>query len=141
MKLKIEYSPDYVKPVLEGGLAWKEALLSGKYKKGTGRLCYDNDGVKQYCCLGVKCEIDNNLYLKNNNYFNGNDNNTYLSSYNPFYKILGSEDGTFPDGFTLRFDNIYRTKDLLCKSLADLNDAVDDFETVVEVLEAAWTLQ
>lgn len=33
---------------------WIEALRSGKYKQGTGRLRSNDDC---YCCLGVLCEV------------------------------------------------------------------------------------
>lgn len=33
---------------------WVAALRSGKYEKGRGRLNYGN---KQFCCLGVLCEV------------------------------------------------------------------------------------
>lgn len=36
---------------------WVEALRSGKYKQGTGRLLRaGRDGYK-HCCLGVLCEV------------------------------------------------------------------------------------
>ncbi len=34
-----------------------EALRSGEYKQGTGRLSRDQNGVRQYCCLGVACMV------------------------------------------------------------------------------------
>lgn len=37
---------------------WTEALRSGEYMQGTGNLCkVDTDGNKEYCCLGVACEM------------------------------------------------------------------------------------
>lgn len=33
--------------------AWVQALESGKYQQGEGRLCKDD----KYCCLGVACEV------------------------------------------------------------------------------------
>ncbi len=37
---------------------WLEALESGKYEQGQGRLCLlDQRGNKEYCCLGVLCEV------------------------------------------------------------------------------------
>lgn len=35
-------------------IAWIEALESGKYEQGQGRLC-NSDG--QHCCLGVACRV------------------------------------------------------------------------------------
>ena len=37
--------------------AWVAALRSGKYKQGTGRLRGKDD---TYCCLGVKCDVEDN---------------------------------------------------------------------------------
>ena len=34
--------------------AWLEALRSGEYKQGIGKLCNSN---LDYCCLGVLCEV------------------------------------------------------------------------------------
>lgn len=37
---------------------WVAALRSGKYTKGTGRLCrIEENGTRTYCCLGVLCEV------------------------------------------------------------------------------------
>lgn len=38
---------------------WVEALRSGKYTQGKGRLGYDwgSNTEPHYCCLGVLCEI------------------------------------------------------------------------------------
>lgn len=38
---------------------WVEALESGQYKQGRGLLNQEIDGVNQYCCLGVACEVYN----------------------------------------------------------------------------------
>lgn len=36
---------------------WLKALRSGKYEQGRGRLQRVEDGSRQYCCLGVLCEV------------------------------------------------------------------------------------
>lgn len=36
---------------------WVEALESGKYKQGRGRLCEEIEGAKHYCCIGVLAEV------------------------------------------------------------------------------------
>lgn len=37
---------------------WVEALRSGRFKKGTGKLhWYREDTPDEFCCLGVLCEI------------------------------------------------------------------------------------
>ena len=41
-------------------LAWIKALKSGKYRKGYGGLCLiTKQNHKNYCCLGVACDIFN----------------------------------------------------------------------------------
>lgn len=43
---------------------WVKALRSGKYRKGRGVLTeVKKNGTKNYCCLGVLCE----LYMEENN--------------------------------------------------------------------------
>jgi hypothetical protein len=41
----------------EKQLVWIEALKSGNYEQGKECLCSVNDDSKNYCCLGVGCEI------------------------------------------------------------------------------------
>lgn len=37
---------------------WLKALESGKFKQGRNYLCKElEDGSKEYCCMGVLCEI------------------------------------------------------------------------------------
>jgi hypothetical protein len=36
---------------------WVQALESGAYDRGTGQLAYDHNGQRQFCCLGVACEV------------------------------------------------------------------------------------
>jgi hypothetical protein len=36
---------------------WIDALRSGQYKQGRGKLKTETDGVCYYCCLGVLCEL------------------------------------------------------------------------------------
>lgn len=37
--------------------AWIAALRSGQYQQGTGALMRSPEGVAEYCCLGVLCEV------------------------------------------------------------------------------------
>lgn len=36
---------------------WVEALRSGEYEQGNGRLHYRKDGEIKHCCLGVLCDL------------------------------------------------------------------------------------
>ena len=40
-------------------IAWLDALRSGKYKQGNGKLLGDNFA---YCCLGVACDLFQKMY-------------------------------------------------------------------------------
>ena len=36
---------------------WVEALRSGRFTQGTGKLALVEDGITKHCCLGVLCEV------------------------------------------------------------------------------------
>jgi len=56
--LSISRPDHYVRPILQGGLKWQEALRSGDYKPTGNTLKRKyNNGEVSYCCLGVACEI------------------------------------------------------------------------------------
>ncbi len=44
-------------PSRENLLLWVQALESGEYRQGVGRLAGLEDGQWHYCCLGVLCEV------------------------------------------------------------------------------------
>jgi len=45
---------------------WIKALRSGKYKQGEGFLKqYNKKNQERYCCLGVLCELYNDIMKKN----------------------------------------------------------------------------
>lgn len=75
---------------------WVNALMSGKYNKGTKHLCtLDKKGNEYHCCLGVVCEISNinkkNQSISPKDYFdsergvNGN-SNIKIHRVKDFYK-------------------------------------------------------
>jgi hypothetical protein len=112
---------------------WLTALRSGKYVKGTGRLC----GGNKYCCLGVLCEVQQRpkslvetTTVTNSYYFDNMSN--YISIENELFEIL-REGGTFW-GYTIDI-----IKDLFPSiggsSLAEINDNVDSFDEVIEIIE------
>lgn len=43
--------------------AWLDALKSGKYIQGTGKLMDTIENQKEHCCLGVLCEVHPSLGL------------------------------------------------------------------------------
>jgi hypothetical protein len=107
---------------------WLTALRSGKYIKTTGKLC-QND---KYCCLGVLCDIqhrpkENDKASIFPNSFLFDDSSNYLSKENDLFEILSS-DGRF-HGFSIKaFSSNFQ-------SLAKINDGMDSFEEVIEVIE------
>jgi len=145
----IEYtaSEGYVKPDLEGGMAWIEELLSGKYKQGMNRLkkCVT---PPEYCCLGVKCEIDG-LFVKELEIDEGK---TIISAAQVWHHMYSSgvlPDGhpwkaewqggmQFPKGFLLGFkenkDDTFRVISLV----SELNDRGVSFVMLAHVIQAAW---
>ncbi len=46
------------------GKQWCEALRSGKFKRGKGKLCTVKGKTSKYCCLGVLCHILKTPYEK-----------------------------------------------------------------------------
>jgi hypothetical protein len=86
---------------------WIDALLSGKYEQGHHQLKRDSlrGGSAYYCCLGVLCEIKNNL-AKRSDYSNN------------WYSEGGTEDmpsDAFMDDIGLEHDD--------ANQLAKLNDS------------------
>jgi hypothetical protein len=107
---------------------WLTALRSGEYGKTTGKLCQDN----KYCCLGVLCEIqqrpkENNKESIFPNSFLFDDSSNYLSKENDLFEILSS-DGRFR-GFSIKVGSSN------FQSLAKINDGMDSFDEVIEVIE------
>ena len=49
---------------------WIDALRSGKYKQGTGRLKQIINGESTFCCLGVLCDVAGlEWHLRNENIY------------------------------------------------------------------------
>lgn len=114
-----------------------DALRSGEYEQGTGRLAMvKDDGVVGYCCLGVlsaegaKAGVCNPLELSD--YFTGNP-----AEKEWVLKASDNEDGieyvdAFPpqsicDWAGLTFEDIF--------TLANINDKSDSFAEVIEYID------
>lgn len=103
----------------------KQALLSGKYKQGTGCLRSNKD---EYCCLGVACDISGlgKWVLEGHRYsYNSYNKRTSITILEePVMDMFGfnSPTGTFFDG--------------KC-SLASLNDTGKTFAEIASMLELA----
>ena len=119
---------NYVKPKLEGGKELVDALKSGKYAKGKNILRDERDN---YCCLGVKCELDG--YYRENKLCLAT---TALPADHPWIEPHGNV-LYFPPGFFVR----YFSSDgefIKLKSIAEANDVAESFSIVINILEAAW---
>lgn len=101
---------------------WKEALLSGEYKRGR---IYLNDGEGEFCCLGVLCDVQGRCQTHLKHHVVTYDNQTAaLSETNPLYEYLNTQ-GHFK-GFEV--DGYY--------SLADMNDSDKyTFEEIAYVIQ------
>jgi len=128
MKIKITNQEEFNnRPLLPLDIKekWLEALRGGEYKKGKHHLLNNNE----YCCLGVLCEVQNrprNISKVGITKFD--DDYGALSDVNPLYSTLDAF------GYFVGF-NIISTNLLEHISLANLNDRVESFDEVIEVIE------
>lgn len=95
---------------------WVDALRSGKYQQGRGRLKYE----KSYCCLGVLCD----LYLKQT----GNIGWTKAESH--VYSFGGAR--TYPPEIVSDWAQVAEQHTTL---LATKNDNGHSFEEIAEYIE------
>lgn len=74
---------------------WVEALRSGKYRKGRGVLTeVKKNGTKNYCCLGVLCELymeENNLPIRIGPQVSARSRDRMIVYYNEYDKFLPYE--------------------------------------------------
>ena len=115
------------------GEKWITALESGEWDKGRGQLCGLNaDGTKEYCCLGVLCELaiaDGLELAKGERRIDPNDvvydgEYAYLPIAVREWAGMASNAGTF----------VRKPEDEGESSLADVNDVADDFGPVVKAI-------
>jgi len=96
---------------------WVDALRSGKYKQGTGRLCSIHDTYKGYCCLGVLCEI--------------------LEVPSVETHVMKEYDGAewyLPNRVT-ELTGLSRIPKINCRSLSDMNDDGMSFNEIADLIE------
>ena len=94
-----------------------EALHSGKYKQGTGRLRRDDT----FCCLGVACDLIDPSGWNGNSYIEQNES---ISAYLAPNSIINKY------GF-----NCGRGFDLNNHTLSSLNDNGKSFKEIADMLE------
>lgn len=109
----------------ENARLWVEALRSGKYKQGKGRLKFEgDDNVLYYCCLGVACEVYQrnvgDLKEDKDNYlFSFDLSQAYLPQKVQEWLSLKTESGAY-----------------LSDSLTGLNDKGVSFSEIADVIES-----
>lgn len=108
---------------LEHRQQWIDALKSGKYKKGEGRL-KTNDNC--YCCLGVLAELNNDL--DENNCFKGFSVALLRNHTAGLIRNLN-----IPSSHEY---NHYGLNEDIQNKLATINDDYDTFEPVIEAIKA-----
>lgn len=107
---------------------WLEALRSGRYQQGRGRLRTANpDGSSNYCCLGVLCDLYDKVH--------GEDG--WGKAEAPHAVEHEGRTGT-PSSAVLAWAGLhdrYGSFDQDGESLVEVNDNSSDFAEVIEVIE------
>jgi len=109
---------------------WCEALRSGEFKQGTGKLRQvdEHDG-KKYCCLGILCE----LYSKDLEKKKKPSTNLYYK--NLLLPLEVQKWAGFRVDVGICF-NKYKGKDgLMYSSLSSLNDSGITFKGIANIIE------
>lgn len=111
---------------------WVDALRSGKYKQGAGRLKIVHDDTKEerFCCLGVLCEIFPELELNKRISDNGlvEQHDGILCGYK---KIgLSHETGIISHLISSGPDN-----------LTNLNDSGKNFNELADIIEKEYIFE
>jgi hypothetical protein len=111
---------------------WVNALRSGEYTQGTGRLATIRPDHIEYCCLGVLCE----LAVKNGLAVKSVQSNSFFRYYSP-NNINDSNTATLPncvlEWAELKDRQGWSTNE---DSLTSLNDHGKSFEEIAQVIEA-----
>lgn len=114
--------------------AWIAALRSGEYVQIRGSLrspLFREAGAYGYCCLGVRCEIENPKGWRQAGYdYDGDFDSAELPSQLALRDHLETSDGRFLEN------------DLISKTLIELNDDEEhwSFGQIAEVIEAELKL-
>lgn len=130
---RIEFSEDYVKPLLPGRDQWIAALRSDAFKQGQDSLMAKG----RHCCLGVLCVLQDRPKETRGlaTYFDGDCD--ILGADNPAFGCLSSC-GLFPGGldFFIRVDN---GPEECVTNLAACNDGGLTFPQIADVISQIWT--
>lgn len=139
-KYKLNLPKGYRKKTLPGLTEWVKALRSGRYKQGNYQLCSIENGKREYCCLGVRLQIQKQLKINGNEGFDkfGNDTDVEgFSENNPDFKIFDKM-GMFPEGVDVTIET-EKNGEISFSSLAGLNDEANfNFNEIADVLEKLY---
>jgi transposase len=109
---------------------WIERLKDGRRKQVRGQLIRGVKKVQAYCCLGVACELSNELKLvRNINLFDDNDHMNVLPN------RLAKRLNITAYG---KFINKVEYKGRRYDSLVELNDAGVRFPTIARIIREQW---
>lgn len=145
-----QYTFEQIADIIEKRMVkvlWLEALKSGKYKQGKGRLCKGGgESGFTHCCLGVLCElaVEHGIVEKKVTY-----------SYGcgvAYFKAIGEDEPHWTHkvlldevtdwaGLSSNVGNFTDEGNKITvfvghTSLASLNDSADNFDKVIEVIES-----
>jgi hypothetical protein len=121
---------------------WVKALRSGKYRKGRGVLCeVKKNGTKNYCCLGVLCELymeENNLPIRIGPQVSSRSRDRMIVYYDEYDKFLPHEVRSWA-GMESRLGE----SNCGSVSLWFLNDnpkAKRSFKRMADIIEKNWSI-
>lgn len=127
---------------------WVKALRSGKYKQGENFLKqFNSRGQPRHCCLGVLCELYNDIMKKNHKRTISVEECNDEPILDHGYVKFANKDGSLPTvvrkwaGIKNEMGTFsYIEKDAYgtfktTESLADLNDSGKKFSTIANIIE------
>ena len=121
---------------------WVNALRSGKYCKGRGVLTeVKKNGTKNYCCLGVLCELymeENNLSIRIGPQSSHRSRDRMIVHYAHYDKFLPCEVANWAG-----MGSLLGESDCGFVSLWKLNDdpkAKRSFKRMADIIEKNWSI-
>lgn len=114
---------------------WVDALRSGQYKQGTGWLCKEVNGEREYCCLGVLTDlaikngidIEVTAYLDDAISYDGE--SEFLPEVVMEWAEIRTRNGEFRGARDEEMNSYFNM------TLTDLNDAGEDFVELADYIE------
>ena len=142
MEYKLSIPEGYQKIKVPDLNTWLTALRSGNYMQGFRRLCSVVDGVKHYCCLGVRLETQGKLLFREGDERGWDANDSICRSVsafctdNPDFKIFDGL-GRFADKVSVSFVD-KEGDDNWANALYVLNDSEMPFTDIADIIETLY---